>query len=227
MTELTKLLFSLKGVFTNVVARWPGSTYDSHVFRTSNICTYLQNTHRSLDDGVLLGDSGYASSPFLMAPYTTTRNEAQEAYNNDHAKTRVIIEQTIGRWKRRFHVLHGEIRMAPRKVCLIVRACAVLHNIAVQLHEPMEDQEVDLLADVDPYHRPQLGTTSAKHFSLDRISVFSVMSWFVINAFWCVCILVAENAGFWKCLVSIFSFVILIEQKNKQAEHIVVKGLVH
>lgn len=115
MTELTKLLFSMKGVFTNVVARWPGRTHESHVFRTSNICTYLQNTHRSLEDGVLLGDSGYASSPFLMTPYTTTRNEAQEAYNNAHAKTRVIIEQTFGRWKRRFHVLHGEIRMAPKK----------------------------------------------------------------------------------------------------------------
>ena len=163
MTELTKLLFSMKAVFTNVVARWPGSTHDSHVFRTSNICTHLQNTHRSLDDGVLLGDSGYASCPFVMTPYTTTRNEAQEAYNIVHAKTRVIIEQTFGRWKRRFHVLHGEIRMAPRKVCLIVGACAVLHNIAVQLHEPMEDGEVDLLADVDPYHGPQQGLLIRDH----------------------------------------------------------------
>ena len=163
MTELTKLLFSMKGVFTNVVARWPGSTHDSHVFRTSNICTYLQNTQRSLEDGVPLGDSGYASSPFLMTPYTTTRNEAQEAYNNAHAKTRVIIEQTFGRWKRRFHVLYGEIRMAPKKVCLIVGACAVLHNIAVQLHEPMEDEEVDLLADVDPYHGPQQGLLNRDH----------------------------------------------------------------
>ena len=37
-----------------------------------------------LNDGVLLGDSGYASSPFLMTPYTTTRNKAQEAYYNAH-----------------------------------------------------------------------------------------------------------------------------------------------
>ena len=34
------------------------------------------------------------------------------------------------------------------KVCMIVGACAVLHNIALQLHEPMEDGEVDELADV-------------------------------------------------------------------------------
>ena len=69
-----------------------------------------------------------------MTPCTVTRNAAQEAYNDTHAKTRVVIEQTFGRWKRRFHVLHAEIRMAPEKVCLIVGACAVLHNIAVRLH---------------------------------------------------------------------------------------------
>lgn len=92
-----------------------------------------------------------------MTPYTTTRSAAQEAYNDAHTKTRVVIEQTFGRWKRRFHVLHSEIRMAPEKVFMIVGACAVLHNIALQLHEPMEDEEVDELADVDPYHGPQQG----------------------------------------------------------------------
>ncbi|XP_068739442.1 putative nuclease HARBI1 [Montipora capricornis] len=124
------------------------------------ICCYSfepqQIANRSLDDGVLLGVSGYACSPFLMTPYTVTRNAAQEAYNDAHAKTRVVIEQTFGRWKRRFHVLHAEIRMGPEKVCVIVGACAVLHNIAVRLHEPMEDEEVDELADVDPYQQQGL-----------------------------------------------------------------------
>ena len=129
-------------MFTNVVVRWPGSTHDSHVFRTSNICSYLQNNHRSLDDGILLGDSGYACSPFLMTPFATTRTPSQEAYNSAHTKTRVVIEQTFGRWKRRFHVLHAEIRMAPEKVYMIVGACAVLHNIALLLHKPMEDKKV-------------------------------------------------------------------------------------
>ena len=121
-------------MFTNVVARWPGSTHDSHVFRISNICSYLQNNHRSLDDGVLLGDS-----PFLMTPFATTRTPSQEAYNSAHTKTRVVIEQTFGRWKRRFHVLHAEIRMAPEKVCMIVGACAVLYNISLLLQKAISD----------------------------------------------------------------------------------------
>ena len=137
-------------MFANVIVGWPGSTHHSHVFRTSNICTHLQINHRSLNDGVLLGDSGYACSPFLMTPYTSARNAAQEAYNDAHAKTRVVIEQMFGRWKRHFHLLHSE-------------RCAVLHNIALQLHEPMEDGEVDELADVDPCHGPQQGLSLRDH----------------------------------------------------------------
>jgi len=75
----------------------------------------------------------------------------------------VVIEQMFGRWKRRFHVLHLEIRMAPEKVCMIGGACVVLHNIALQLHEPMEHEEVDELADVDPYHGLQQGLSLRDH----------------------------------------------------------------
>ena len=125
-------------MFTIIVARWPGSTHDSHIFRTSRL-SRLENNHHSLDDGVLLGDSGYACSPFLMTPFNNPRNPSQEAYNTAHTKTRVVIEQNFGRWKRRFHVLHSEVRMAPEKVCLIIGACAVLHNIAILQNEPMED----------------------------------------------------------------------------------------
>ena len=60
-------------------------------------------------------------------------------------------------------MLHAEIRMVPEKVCMIVGACAVLHNIALQLHELMEDKEVEELADVDPYHGPQLCLSIRSH----------------------------------------------------------------
>jgi len=59
----------------------------SHVFRASNICIYLPNNNRSLDDGILLGDSGYGCSLFSMTLYTTTQRAAQVAYNDAHAKT--------------------------------------------------------------------------------------------------------------------------------------------
>ena len=39
----------------------------------------------------------------------------------------------------------------------------MLHNIALQLHKPMEDEEVDELADMDPYHVPQQGLSLRDH----------------------------------------------------------------
>ena len=48
----------LSGSFTNIDASWPGSTHDSHVFRTSRLHDFLQSHNRSFEDGILLGDSG-------------------------------------------------------------------------------------------------------------------------------------------------------------------------
>lgn len=39
--------------------------------------------------------------------------------------------------KRRFDVLHGEIRLSPRKACQVVIACAVLHNICKERQIPV------------------------------------------------------------------------------------------
>ena len=163
----SRLIFELlkfTGMFTNVVARWPGSCHDSHIMRTSGICQFLANNHHSLDDGVLLGDSGYACSPFLMTPFKNPGDRAQEAYNAAHTKTRATIEQTFGRWKRRFHVLHSEVRMVPEKVCFIVGAGSVLHNIAIMQNEPLEDEEANLdIVEVELYHGPEQGLSIREH----------------------------------------------------------------
>ena len=55
----------------------------------------------------------------------------------------MLIEQVFGRWKRRFHLLHSEIRMKPEKVCLLIGACAILQNIAIMFNEPEEDEDID------------------------------------------------------------------------------------
>ena len=112
-----------------------------------------------------MGDSGYACQPFMMTPYSNPSTPAEAAYNNAHCKTRVKIEQTFGQWKRRFHVLHSEIRMAPEKVCIIIGACAILHNIAILLKEPMEDGEVEDEMNVNEvYYGPDQGRVCAKSY---------------------------------------------------------------
>lgn len=41
--------------------------------------------------------------------------------------------------------MHGEIRLAPGKVCKVITACAVLHNIckARQIADPPDDNQTD------------------------------------------------------------------------------------
>lgn len=92
------------GKFINLVARWPGSVHDSHIFRTSQIQEYLERHHTSLEDGIILGDSGYALKPYLMTAYSDPTTAKERAFNRSLRKTRVLIEQVFGRWKRRFHL---------------------------------------------------------------------------------------------------------------------------
>ncbi|VDI44044.1 Hypothetical predicted protein, partial [Mytilus galloprovincialis] len=95
------------GKFTNINANWPGSSHDSHIFRTSQVCTYMEEND-GWANGVLLGDSGYPCRPFLMTPYLNPVLDHQKKYNKCHCSTRSVIERTFGRLKRRFHILHSE-----------------------------------------------------------------------------------------------------------------------
>ncbi|CAG2185824.1 HARBI1 [Mytilus edulis] len=133
------------GKFTNINTSWPGNAHDAHIFRTSQVCTHMERTP-NWESGILLGDSGYPCRPFIMTPYARPANEDQTRFNRHHARTRCVIERTFGRWKRRFHVLHSEIRMKPEKACIIIMACAILHNIALWMNEPElpEDQEEEM-----------------------------------------------------------------------------------
>ena len=125
------------GKFINLVARWPGSVHDSHIFWTSQIQEYLEHHHTSL------GDSGYAVKLYLTTPYSDPTTAKERVFNRSLRKTRVLIEQVFGRWKRRFHLLHSEIRMKPENVCLLIGACAILQNIAIMFNDPRKTKDID------------------------------------------------------------------------------------
>lgn len=121
-----------KGRFTNVVADWPGATHDSRILRCSRIGFELASGENS---GLLLGDGGYACTKWLLTPVLFPRNEAEKKYNEAHAATRCIIERSFGVLKKRFGVLHCEIRLNPRKVCKVIGACFILHNMAISFDD--------------------------------------------------------------------------------------------
>ncbi|KAK3085501.1 hypothetical protein FSP39_004263, partial [Pinctada imbricata] len=97
-----------QGKFLNIEAKWPGSTHDAHIFRASDLCLHLVMHHKQLQDGILLGDSGYPCRPFLLTPYLRPATTNQERYNGAHVKARCVIERAFGWLKRRFHCLHTE-----------------------------------------------------------------------------------------------------------------------
>jgi len=66
------------------------------------------------------------------------------------------VEQTIGRWKRRFHALHGELRLSLKNIPRAIVAAAVLHNIAIKRNLPHFDGEEDNFVDDQPVEIPFL-----------------------------------------------------------------------
>ncbi|XP_072182162.1 putative nuclease HARBI1 [Diadema setosum] len=119
---------------TNIVARWPGSTHDSRILQNSIIGQKFAN---GTLEGILLGDSGYALHPWLMTPVLNPDNRAQRAYNQSHSRTRATVEQVNGQLKNKFRCLIGQgLQMSPIRAGDVIVACAVLHNISKDLHQP-------------------------------------------------------------------------------------------
>lgn len=126
--------------FLDIVARWPGSTHDSTIFNASRIRARFINGE--MGDALLLGDSGYACSNFLLTPLLEPHTRVEQLYNESQIRTRNVIERSFGMWKRRFAALVFGLRTHPLTAQAIIVACAVLHNIAQDIAEP--DPPVDL-----------------------------------------------------------------------------------
>ena len=68
------------------------------------------------------------------------------------------MERGIGQLKRRFHVLHGEIRLTPAKTCQVIVACAILHNICKRRNIQLPDDPIaDPIAEVEEEQQGQEG----------------------------------------------------------------------
>ena len=121
-----------RGRFVYVNANFPGSVHDSSVYAYSTLKHAFENGH-VLPGYCLVGDSGFANSNDVITPIRNPSTRQEMSYNKWHRKMRVVVECAFGMWKRRFAILRDGIRVKPRKVAQIIIACAVLHNMMMDM----------------------------------------------------------------------------------------------
>ncbi|KAJ1088205.1 hypothetical protein NDU88_001364 [Pleurodeles waltl] len=122
---------------SHVNAMFPGSVHDAYILRNSSIPYVMGQLqmHRVW----LLGDSGYPNLSWLLTPVRNHRTKAEERYNEAHGRSRRVIERTFSLLKARFRCFHmtgGSLFYSPKKVCQIIMACCMLHNLALRRQVP-------------------------------------------------------------------------------------------
>ncbi|XP_031327357.1 putative nuclease HARBI1 isoform X1 [Photinus pyralis] len=121
-------------LFQDIVARWPGSTHDTTIFRNSRLMHRFNNG--DFGNSILLGDSGYMNLSYLFTPFLNVQNDGERNYNRSHVQSRVKVENLFGVWKRRFPIIAYGCRMKLENVLCVTVATAVLHNLARLRGEP-------------------------------------------------------------------------------------------
>ncbi|XP_052267393.1 putative nuclease HARBI1 [Dreissena polymorpha] len=142
-----QIMFDASNIIRDIVPRWPGSVHDARILRNSGFFQFMEGNINPEKHQYLLGDSGYPCKRWLLTPFLRPVGEHQNNYNIAHKRTRAVVERGIGQLKRRWGVLHSEIRMEPLKACKVIMCCSVLHNICKARNIPMDDVHMDQLPD--------------------------------------------------------------------------------
>lgn len=125
----------------NIVARWPGVSHDQTIFNNSQLKMRLERGEFA--NFIIVGDSGYRNTRYLATPCLNPDSDLKNLYNESQIRTRNVIERTFGVLKRRFPVLSTGMRLKLSTIKLIIIACAVLHNIAVDEKENVPPTELE------------------------------------------------------------------------------------
>ncbi|KAL4090167.1 hypothetical protein QTP88_025066 [Uroleucon formosanum] len=127
--------------FMDVVVRWPGSAHDSNIFANSRLKARMELPEFS--DCIILGDSGYALSHYLLTPFACPTTNAERLYNESQIRSRNVVERSFGVWKRMFPVLFFGLRLKMETTMAVIQACAVLHNIARSQKDPQPPDDIE------------------------------------------------------------------------------------
>lgn len=123
----------------DVVARWPGSCHDQTIFKKSLVYNKLVSGYWK--NSLIVADSGYAYSQYVVTPYLNPQNAPEGLYNESLIRTRNPVERSYGVLKRRFPVLSFGSRLKIETTQSMIVACCILHNLACD-HNDLEPPEL-------------------------------------------------------------------------------------
>lgn len=132
----------------DIVARWPGATHDTYIYKNSRVRARIENGEFGIRS-VFVGDSGYGVSPTLITPLAAPATRAEILFQESQIRTRNPVERTFGVWKRRFPVLALGIRLKLSSVEAVIVATAVLHNIAMERGEDVPEVSEEEMAAIE------------------------------------------------------------------------------
>lgn len=136
----------------DIFVGYPGSVHDSRVFRSSPLNETLPE---KCGDSYILGDSGYPCLKNLMTPFRDNGHltRRQRNYNYLLSTNRYIIEHCFGIMKQKFRQLYHLKFKNIEFIVHFIRACAVLHNISLDVNFDLGEQVVvpenDILLNAD------------------------------------------------------------------------------
>lgn len=129
--------------FLDVAAGFPGNMHDSRVLRNSSLYRQITNNELLLGPAVrvgareikplLLGDSAYPLSSWLLKPFHEGTNDPEEInFNKELSRARVSVECAFGILKGRWRILQKQLDSDIAFTNQISIACCVLHNFCIE-----------------------------------------------------------------------------------------------
>nr|XP_036232709.1 protein ALP1-like isoform X5 [Bactrocera oleae] len=117
--------------FLDVFIGFPGSCHDANVWKNSPIYQQITSGEAQLaTTAVILADSAYPLSKYLMVPYRDNGHLSPEEkkFNYYLSSTRVLVEQSFGLLRQKFRILNHIDVSTIKSASKIVMACTILHN---------------------------------------------------------------------------------------------------